>query len=271
MIEWEWYKDSHMVHLFIHLILNANRKDGSWKGYAVKRGQFITGRKELSKDTGISQQSIRTCIKRLKSTSEITIKSTNKFSVITVCNYDVYQPVENEINQQINQQSNHQSTSNQPATNHKQEVKNNKNNKNINNILLSQLSVDDFKDENHKIYYLTAKSFHDLFYSNIRELEINNSTLNKAKGTWVNDIRLMFEIDKRTKAEFKEVWNFLKNDDWWKNKVLCTSKLRKQFEQLLIKSRSQKRNGKNIQHNQKGATPEQIAKAVYKHFGDQEM
>jgi len=112
-IQWGWYKKDGMVRLFVHLLLSANHKENQWQGVVVKRGQLITGRKSLSQDTGMSEQSIRTCLARMKSTNEVTSKSTNKFSIITICNYEEYQGGENEINQQINQLP----PSNQPAIN----------------------------------------------------------------------------------------------------------------------------------------------------------
>lgn len=87
---WEWYNKSEMVHLFIHLLINANSEDGEWQKQPIKRGQLITGLHSLSEKTGISVRTIRTCLERLKSTSELTIKSTNKFSIITICKYDDY-------------------------------------------------------------------------------------------------------------------------------------------------------------------------------------
>jgi len=123
--DWEWYKTENMAHLFQHLIRKANHEDRKWQGIDVKRGQVVTGRSALAEQTGISEQSIRTCLNRLKSTSEITIQVTNKYSIITICNYDSYQTSEGEINQQINQQPNQQLTSNQPATN--QQLTTNKN------------------------------------------------------------------------------------------------------------------------------------------------
>lgn len=119
--EWEWYKDSHMVHLFIHLLTKAQYKDVRYKGIEIKRGQLLFGREKCSDDTGISIQSIRTCIDRLKSTNEITIESTKRGSIVTVCNYERYQMVPEKNNQQINQQINHGLTSDQPETNHIQE------------------------------------------------------------------------------------------------------------------------------------------------------
>ena len=91
IISWEWYDDSKMVHLFIHLLFLANHKPGKWHGEAVGRGQLITGLNSLSKNTGISVRAIRTRLKRLEDTNEIERKTTNKYSVITVCNYDKYQ------------------------------------------------------------------------------------------------------------------------------------------------------------------------------------
>ena len=132
--EWEWYKDSNTLHLFFHLLLNANYKDGRFMGHEIKRGQIVTGRKALSIQTGLSEQSVRTSIERLKSTSELTTKSTNKFSIITLCNYNKYQNDETGTNQQSNQQSNQHLTSNQPAINQQlttsKECKNDKNDKN---------------------------------------------------------------------------------------------------------------------------------------------
>lgn len=88
---WEWYQDSLSVHLFIHLLLSANHKDNKWQGIIVKRGQLITGINKLSSDTGISKQSIRTRLDKFVKTKEISVESTNKFTVITIVKYDFYQ------------------------------------------------------------------------------------------------------------------------------------------------------------------------------------
>jgi hypothetical protein len=115
--DWGWYTDSKMVHLLIHFILKANYKDSFFRGIKIKRGQLVSGTLSLSKNTGIARQSIRTCIERLKSTNDIKVQSTNKFSIITVCNYDTYQSDEEKINQHKNNSSNQQLTNNQPTTN----------------------------------------------------------------------------------------------------------------------------------------------------------
>lgn len=111
--DWGWYRNSNMVHLFIHLLLSANYKANDWMGVSVGRGQVVTGLHTLYEDTGISIQTIRTCINRLKSTGEITSKSTNKFSVITIVNYEEYQQQDLESTSK----STSKLTNNQQATN----------------------------------------------------------------------------------------------------------------------------------------------------------
>lgn len=112
-LKWEWYADSDMKAVFLHLVLTANYKDTKWRGLKIKRGQVVTGRKKLSKDLKISEQTIRTCLSRLKSTNEITIKSTNRFSIITICNYKTFQVLQ-QLGQPTDQPAERPTTSKQP-------------------------------------------------------------------------------------------------------------------------------------------------------------
>ena len=88
---WEWYKNINVKTLFIHLLLKASYEDTEWNGIEVKRGQVITSRQHLAEETGLTEQQVRTSIKKLQSTNEITIKSTNKYTVVTIEKYDFYQ------------------------------------------------------------------------------------------------------------------------------------------------------------------------------------
>ncbi len=118
--EWEWYHESKMVHLFLHFLLTATKRNCEWRGVAVKKGQLITGRKELCKQTGMSEQSIRTCVQKLIETNEISVISTNSFSIITITKYDLYQSDKILINQPLTNDQpiiNQQLTNDQPTTN----------------------------------------------------------------------------------------------------------------------------------------------------------
>lgn len=109
-LSWEWFTDIKTCHLFIYCLLRANYKNGIWQNIPYKRGQFITSRRKLSVETGLTEQEIRTCLNRLKSTNEITNVSNRQNTIITVNNYEKYQ---NELlkNNKINQRNNQQSTS----------------------------------------------------------------------------------------------------------------------------------------------------------------
>lgn len=90
-LEWGWFDRPEMVQIFIYLLLRANRRDREWHGIVVPRGQLATTIKEITRYTRLSPQVIRTCIKKLVETHEISQKSTNKYSIITICKYDYYQ------------------------------------------------------------------------------------------------------------------------------------------------------------------------------------
>lgn len=125
-LKWEWYQKSEMVHLFLHFLLLANHEDGRWQGQVIKRGQFITGRKSLKRDTRISERTIRTCIERLKTTNEITTEPTNRFTLITIVNWEDYQ--NKPTNKTTNTLTNKRPTNDQLPTTNKNS-KNDKNNK----------------------------------------------------------------------------------------------------------------------------------------------
>ena len=108
-------------HFWDYCLLKATKyeRETFMNGILVKleAGSFVFGRRVASEETGLSQATIRTSIKRLVNSGNLTIKSTNKYSIISITNWATYQANENEINQHINQGP----TSNQPATNHRQE------------------------------------------------------------------------------------------------------------------------------------------------------
>ncbi len=95
LINWEWYTDVNTKVLFIHCLLRANWKPGSWKGISYNRGQFITSLNTLAVETGLSVKMVRTALSHLIMTGEVTSEGQGKgkaqYRIITVVNYDSYQ------------------------------------------------------------------------------------------------------------------------------------------------------------------------------------
>lgn len=119
-----WLKNHKLLVFWVYCILKASHRGckalvGNQQ-ININPGQFIFGLKKASEETGLSVQSIRTCVSSLKTLGNLTVQSTNKFSVVTVVNWAFYQDSINEINKQ----SNTKVTSSQHTTNNIQECKN---------------------------------------------------------------------------------------------------------------------------------------------------
>ena len=226
--KWGWYHKSEMVHLFIHLLLLANHEEKVWQGNIVKRGQCITGRKQLSKDTGISQQTIRTCLTKLKLTNEIATKSTNKFSLITILNYNDYQIK----GDKLTTKSTKCLTNNQPTTN--QQLTTNKNYKNVKKNM-SDKSDEVFSSKNY-INSLISNKRKDLhiigLFWDYKETEFdNNEQANSQlvrhlkpakalKGYSDEQIEATFKgLDKESNRDINYIWTLetvLKRIEYYK-------------------------------------------------------
>ncbi len=122
------------LSLFIHLLLMANHEDNSFlfnqEEITIKKGQLLTGLLQLSKKAGLTIMQTRYALSSLKVTNTLTIKTTNKFSIITILNYEQYQDINKQNNKPV---TNQQQTSNKPVTTNNND-KNDKNDKNINTM-----------------------------------------------------------------------------------------------------------------------------------------
>ena len=94
LLDWEWYSEPNTCRVFIHCLLKANWKDKSHRGKLVKRGHFLTSLELLAQETGLSSRNIRTALKNLKATHELTVLTSRQGTEIIVNNYDSYQEKE---------------------------------------------------------------------------------------------------------------------------------------------------------------------------------
>lgn len=156
ILNWEWYTDVNTAHLFIHCLLRANWIDVNYRGIKIKRGQFITSREKLSVETGLTEQQIRTALKHLLATNEITKQNCASYSIITVNKYNEYQ--------ENFKTSTNEITKHQPSTNQAPTTNNNKNNKNNNINTISTIQ----ENENFNFY----GEYKNVFLSNERKKEL---------------------------------------------------------------------------------------------------
>ncbi|MBD5129487.1 MAG: hypothetical protein HDT43_06135 [Ruminococcaceae bacterium] len=79
-----WYGHEGTLRVYLELHINAAWKDFEYNGRTLKKGQFITSIGKLAARCQLSVQQTRTALSHLKSTNEITIETTSKFSIITI-------------------------------------------------------------------------------------------------------------------------------------------------------------------------------------------
>lgn len=85
-----WFKDANVVLLYTALKATAYVTDGKYKGQIIRRGSCPTTRSDLMEITGLKRMTLDRCLKKLIGYGEILVKSSNQFSIVTVCDYDSY-------------------------------------------------------------------------------------------------------------------------------------------------------------------------------------
>jgi hypothetical protein len=93
-----WIKNHKLWAFWTYCLMKASHKEfDAIVGLQIVHlmpGQFIFGLLVASKETGLSIREIRTILELLKKCENLTIKTTNKFSIITIVNWPIYQSYE---------------------------------------------------------------------------------------------------------------------------------------------------------------------------------
>ena len=118
-----WIKNHKLWAFWTWCLMKATHKEYTLivglQAVHLMPGQFVFGRRAAAKETGLSEQEIRTIIAFLVKAGNLTIKTTNKFSIITIINWPIYQGSD------IDNQPANQPTTNQQLTTNKNVKKNN--------------------------------------------------------------------------------------------------------------------------------------------------
>lgn len=193
------WKKPLLAHLAVHLIGKANHetKRFIFNGHEqeVKRGQLLTGRFALAKETGQKPSSIRNSLKILQNIGFLDIKSTNQFSLITLAKYSQYQDRAKKLDSDLDNQ---RTTRGQP-----EDTNNNDNNDNKKLVAKATVSLGKFPKGD---YSLVTEA-----YKRIKKVE--------PKGKeWLpilKEIKLMFQSERTPPQIIKamEVCNSL-YEDW---------------------------------------------------------
>ncbi len=242
-----WGKHPQILRLWLWLLGAAVFKDGHiFKGHVLKRGELITTYREIADALAYrfnrsvitpTVKEIRIMLSWLKSEGMILMKPivdgtlmnkgrpielTRAYlgACIFIVNYDTYQDKESYKGRDKGRPSNQQGQIEKECRVNKTFLSDSI------EIRLSELLLEKILSRNPKFKRPNRQA-------------------------WAKDIDRMIRIDSRTPDDIRAVIEWCQEDDFWQNNVLSTAKLRKQFDQLFIKMKS---NGKRPE-SAKGHAP----------------
>ncbi len=219
------WSDSNYLKLWMYCLMRATHKEreviAGNQVITLEPGQFITGRDSLSEDLNrgakpkqrLSDSTWWRYLNNLEKWQMLNINKTNKFSVISIINWNQYQETE--------QQLNIKRTSDEQRMNTNKNVKNDKNEKNN-----KKTSRPKLKFETHHL------KLAELLFKKIKE---NNPVAKEPNlETWANTFRLMMDRDERAGKEIQDLILWSQGHHFWYKNILSADKLRKQYDRLLL-------------------------------------
>jgi len=245
-IENNWLKNHKLWVFWTYCLLKASYRDYvpkiKFQNIPIKAGEFIFGLHRAAEDTGLSVQSIRTCIDYLKKSKNLTIKTTNKFSVVTITNWTLYQSDEDES---TSNPTNKQQTSNKQVTTYN----NNKNNKNNKNKSKSVDLPSDFDAFIRKFFNEYVKMVHPR----------STTRLDSEMGA----VRTLLNLGYDDISEYYRVMEFLNRDTFWQGNIHSFAKLVKikdgvrYFDKMLSLAHGDRHGHNNQPNRQKSIITEE--------------
>jgi hypothetical protein len=204
-----WIRSHKLWAFWTYCLLKASHKEfDAIVGLQVVHlmpGQFVFGLRVASKETGLSVREIRTILDFLRKAENLTIKTTNKFSIITIINWPTYQSTESE-NDTLNDK---------PLANKWQHTR---------------------TEEHKKKTFLSDSTEIRLSELLLKKILLRNPNHKKPNlQIWAKDIDRMIRIDHRIPEDIRAVVEWCQADPFWQNNILSPAKLRSQFDQLQLK------------------------------------
>ena len=92
LLEWDWFADSYVVHVFIFLLLKANHESRKWCGRTIRRGQYLTSTRLIADELQLNRRTIMRALQVLSESETINVESDRVGgTLITIRKYTDYQ------------------------------------------------------------------------------------------------------------------------------------------------------------------------------------
>ena len=247
------------LRVFERLVLEANHQDNEIpyreKGSKVvgkkliKRGEKLTSVRDIcrwiawyerGKLKEPNPKTVQDILDWLEENCMIEIygdKGNRKETHYKIVNYNTYQDKEDEEVTREEQGSNSKVTENKQSLDTNKNVKNDKNVKNNINTSRDNEKELDPEEKKELRYGIDDVNYKAAIHLREKILQVNPGCKvpdAKPEGMqkWANDIRLTFEMDKRTKEGMVEIINFAFSDTFWQTVIKSPSGLRKNWDTM---------------------------------------
>lgn len=215
MLDSPIFSNAELLRLWVYLLMHAAYTEvdvmvGNQMIH-LKPGQLVTGRKKISRDLGLDESKIRRLINKLELAGNVTITPTNKFTLVTIENWDFFQGGEQKA---ANKTADNRPTDDQQMTTNKKDKKDKK-----------SFSPD---GEAYRHAVFLANEIHRRLPKSKPQTE---ATLQK----WADQMDKLHRLDGYSWETIAEVLDFSQRDEFWGTVILSAGKFRKQFTQLMAR------------------------------------
>lgn len=191
---WELNDDRDAFFVALYLLKIAAYANTVWDGINIERGQCVTSLNVLSEKCGLTVKQIRRVLKKLEGQGFMASKRTNRYSIITICNFDSYQGADNTKGQA----KGHSERATKNNIYKEEDIKKE-------NVILSYKS---FFAESKK----TLQNSYDSFLENIRQLYPDIATLMVLPSQ--NEYKLL--SGRYNDSQLLNLIGYIDNDTRWK-------------------------------------------------------
>lgn len=225
------WTNPNMLKLWLLCLMKASHSGNKFlfngQEVHVSSGEFVTGgyaiakefNEGVSSDNQVVGRTLWRWLKKFEKEEMLSIKSTTKYSVITIKNWNEYQANDNQVS------SGRQATVKPVST-----IKNDKNDKNDKNIKdNSRKSAKRTYDVDSNYYQLSVFLFEEMKKNNP---EVKTPDFDK----WADEVRKMVDLDGRKEEQVKNMIIWSQSNDFWKGIVLSTKKLREKYDQMKVQA-----------------------------------
>lgn len=251
ILDSDLWNDVTTFRLFTYLLLKVSHQDGvKINGLEVNHGQWIRSYRKLAQDLaykegrGLKEYSLKTiskCVNKLVKSGSVSIQETEQGTLFTIVNYAIYQDFSEDEERTGNGIGKEEETNGKRTVNKNKNANNAKNAQQEEDIKPSCRKSKTF-DEESIPFQLSLRLFENIRKNNT---EFKEPNLQK----WSDDFRLMMERDKRTEEQITYLIDWCQQDSFWKGNILSPSKLRKQYDQLVIKIKAEKQKKRKSVHD----------------------